>query len=398
MDYRFSDRVSKLKPSAIREIFKYASDPSVISLSAGNPAPDAFPVDAIRKCSEALLREQPVDALQYSVTEGLPALREDVETFLKQHCGIACPGDSILITSGAQQIMDLLGKSVINEGDTVVCEEPSFVGALNSFRSYNAVLKGVPMQEDGMDLSRLEEILKNDRKAKFIYTIPNFQNPTGITTSWEKRKGIYELAKKYGTLVLEDNPYGDLRFAGESIPAIKTLDTDGRVMYSGTFSKTISPGMRVGFAVGGNALIQKMVVCKQGSDVHTNIWSQHVIHRFLHGWDFEEHLKDLQKIYAQKYAVAQKALNEDAPLLQYRPIEGGLFIWCTLPDSIPMMDYVKSAVQHKVCVVPGTAFLTDGTKPCQSFRINYSSPTNENLVRGIAILGKLAADWPKSAD
>lgn len=394
MDYRFSDRVKKLKPSAIREIFKYASDPDVISLSAGNPAPDAFPVDAIRKCSEELLREQPIDALQYSVTEGLPALRDDVSTFLKQHCGIATPGDSILITSGAQQIMDLLGKSVINEGDTVICEEPSFVGALNSFRSYNAVLKGVPMQDDGMDLKKLEGILKSDSKVKFIYTIPNFQNPTGITTSWEKRQGIYALAKKYDTLILEDNPYGDLRFAGERIPSIKTLDTDGRVIYSGTFSKTISPGMRVGFAVGGNALIQKMVVCKQGSDVHTNIWSQHVIHRFLHGWNFEEHLKNLQKIYAKKYAVAEKALNETAQSLTYRPIQGGLFIWCTLPDSIPMMEYCKKAIQNKVCVVPGNAFLTDSSKPCQSFRINYSSPADADLARGISILGRQAKEWP----
>ena len=396
MDYRFSDRVSKLKPSAIREIFKYASDPAVISLSAGNPAPDAFPVEAIRKCSEDVLREQPIDALQYSVTEGLPALREDVTAFLKSHCSIATPGDSVLITSGAEQIMDLLSKSVINEGDTVVCEEPSFVGALNSFRSYNAVLKGVHMQEDGMDLAKLEEILKSDSRVKFIYTIPNFQNPMGITTSWEKRQGIYALAKKYNTLILEDNPYGDLRFAGEAIPAIKTLDTEGRVLYSGTFSKTISPGMRVGFAAGGSALIQKMVVCKQGSDVHTNIWSQLVIHRFLHGWDFEKHLKNLQKIYAKKYEVADHALKENAPLLQYHPIQGGLFIWCTLPDSIPMIDYCKKAVLNKVCVVPGNAFLTDENKPCQSFRINYSSPTNEDLARGIAILGKLAAEWPNA--
>lgn len=394
MDYHFSDRVKALKPSAIREIFKYAADPEVISLSAGNPAPEALPVEAIRRCSDDLLREQPIDALQYSVTEGLPALREDVTAFLQKHCGIHTPGDSVLITSGAQQIMDLFGKSVLNEGDTVVCEEPSFIGALNSFRSYHAVLKGVPMQEDGMDLTKLEDILKSDRKVQFIYTIPNFQNPTGLTTSWEKRRGIYDLAKKYDVLILEDNPYGDLRFAGENIPSIKTLDTEGRVLYSGTFSKTISPGMRVGFAAGGSTLLQKMVVCKQGSDVHTNIWSQHVIHRFLHGWDFEKHLCGLRKIYAKKYAVAEKALQETAPLLQYRPIQGGLFIWCTLPASIPMIDYCKQAVLHKVCVVPGNAFLTDENTPCQSFRINYSSPTDEDLARGISILGKLAADWP----
>ena len=397
MEYRFSNRVQGLHPSAIREIFKYASDPEVISLSAGNPAPEAYPVEEIRQCSEAVLREQPIDALQYSVTEGLPALREDVTAMLKSRYGIATPGDSVLITSGAEQIMDLLGKSLLNEGDTVICEQPSFVGALNSFRAYGAVLKGVPMQPDGMDLDALEAILKTDSRVKFIYTIPNFQNPTGITTTWEKRQGLYALAKQYDVLILEDNPYGDLRFAGKSVPAIKTLDTDGHVLYAGTFSKTISPGMRVGFAAGGETLLQKMTVCKQGNDVHTNIWSQLVIHRFLHKYDFEAHLKNLQAVYAKKYAVARRALQEGAPLLSYLPIEGGLFLWCTLPDAIPMRDFCMAAIRDKkVCVVPGNAFLPDESLPCQSFRINYSSPTDADLDRGIRILGQLAQDWPRA--
>lgn len=397
MEYRFSNRVQGLRPSAIREIFKYAADPAVISLSAGNPAPDAFPVEAIRACSEAVLREQPIDALQYSVTEGLPALRADVKALLERRCGIHTPGDSVLITSGAEQIMDLLGKSLLNEGDTVVCEQPSFVGALNAFRSYGAALKGVPMQNDGMDLCALESILKADPRVKFIYTIPNFQNPTGITTSWEKRRGIYALAKQYGVLVLEDNPYGDLRFAGEAVPAIKTLDGDGHVLYAGTFSKTISPGMRVGYAVGGDTLLQKMTVCKQGGDVHTNIWSQLVIHRFLHTYDFDAHLKALQGIYAKKYAVARRAMDEGAPDISYLPIAGGLFLWCTLPDAIPMRDFCMAAIREKkVCVVPGNSFLPDEDMPCQSFRINYSSPTDAALDRGIRMLGQLAREWPRA--
>lgn len=397
MEYRFSNRVQGLRPSAIREIFKYAADPAVISLSAGNPAPDAFPVEAIRACSEAVLREQPIDALQYSVTEGLPALRADVKALLERRCGIHTPGDSVLITSGAEQIMDLLGKSLLNEGDTVVCEQPSFVGALNAFRSYGAALKGVPMENDGMDLCALESILKADPRVKFIYTIPNFQNPTGITTSWEKRRGIYALAKQYGVLVLEDNPYGDLRFAGEAVPAIKTLDGDGHVLYAGTFSKTISPGMRVGYAVGGDTLLQKMTVCKQGGDVHTNIWSQLVIHRFLHTYDFDAHLKTLQGIYAKKYAVARRAMDEGAPDISYLPIAGGLFLWCTLPDAIPMRDFCMAAIREKkVCVVPGNSFLPDEDMPCQSFRINYSSPTDAALDRGIRMLGQLAREWPRA--
>ena len=397
MEYRFADRVKALRPSAIREIFKYAADPEVISLSAGNPAPEAFPVKELEALSAEVFQTQPLDALLYSVTEGLPALRDDVRRLLKQHCGIDTPGDDVLITSGAEQVMSLLGKSLLEVGDTVVCEEPSFVGALNSFRAYGAVLKGVPMEKDGLDVNALETILKTDPRVKFLYTIPNFQNPTGITTSWEKRRQIYALAKKYDVLILEDNPYGDLRFAGADVPAIKTLDDDGHVLYAGTFSKTITPGMRVGYAAGGAALLQKMTVCKQGEDVHTNIWSQLVIHKFLEAYDYETHLKNLQAIYRKKYAVACKALQDFAPALSYLPTEGGLFLWCTLPDKIPMTDFCTAAVRDKkVCVVPGNAFLTDDTAPSRSFRINYSTPTDADLARGIELLGELLRDWPNA--
>ncbi|CAB1240493.1 Transcriptional regulator, GntR family / Aspartate aminotransferase [Ruminococcaceae bacterium BL-4] len=393
MDYQFADRVMGLKPSAIREILKYASDPNVISLSAGNPAPEAFPVVPLRECSTAIMKDHPIDALQYSVTEGLPALREDLREILRKG-NIYHENDELIITSGAQQIMDLASKSLLNEGDVVLCEEPSFLGALNTFRSYNARLRGIPLQDDGLDLIELEKALREESRAKFLYIIPNFQNPTGITTSWEKRKEIYRLAQKYNILIIEDNPYGELRFAGEPISAIKTLDTDNRVLYCGTFSKIVSPGMRVGYAVCGNELIQKMVVCKQGQDVHTNIWSQMVIHRFLTHYDLSEHLTSLRTIYRNKYSIAEGALAPYQELMPYRAIEGGLFIWCTLPDSIPMLDFCAAAVKEcNVCAVPGNAFYTDDTMPCQSFRINYSSPTDEELAEGIHRLGELAKGW-----
>ena len=393
MEYRFSNRVQGLHPSAIREIFKYASDPEVISLSAGNPAPEAYPVEEIRQCSEAVLREQPIDALQYSVTEGLPALREDVTAMLQSRYGIATPGDSVLITSGAEQIMDLLGKSLLNEGDTVICEQPSFVGALNSFRAYGAVLKGVPMQPDGMDLDALEAILKTDSRVKFIYTIPNFQNPTGITTTWEKRQGLYALAKQYDVLILEDNPYGDIRFSGEPVPCIKSLDEDGLVLYAGTFSKVISPGIRVGYAIGPKPVLQKMIVCKQGQDVHTNIWSQIVCDEFMARYDYNAHLERLRKLYREKAAYTMDLMDRYlAPEITYNRIEGGLFLWCRLPDGVDMPAFCKESVLRKVCVVPGNSFLTDENDPCQSFRINYSTPTNDQLARGIEILGNLAKE------
>ena len=393
MEYQFSDRVLSLKPSAIREIFKYASDPSVISLSAGNPAPEAFPVKEISEISARILSERPIDALQYSITEGYTPLREHLTAYMKSTHGVGRDFDNILITSGAQQVMDLAAKSLCNEGDVVICEAPSFIGSLNTFRSYNARLRGIPMESDGMDMAELERALKEETRVKFIYTIPNFQNPSGITMSWEKRRQLYSLAKKYGVLILEDNPYGDLRFYGEHIEAIKSLDEEGIVIYAGTFSKVISPGMRVGYAIAPRKLLQKMIVCKQGEDVHTNIWSQIVCHELMTRYDFDAHLKRLREVYLKKSAIATGALDKYlAPKVTYNPIEGGLFLWCTLPDGADMLDFCKQAVLRKVCVVPGNAFLTDENEPCRSFRINFSTPTDIQLLKGIQILGQLAKE------
>lgn len=396
MDYSFSDRVQKLKPSAIREIFKYASDPSVISLSAGNPAPEAFPAKEIAEISARLFAERPIDALQYSVTEGYQPLRDQLTAYMKRKHHIGRDFDNILITSGAQQIMDLATKSLLNEGDVVLCEAPSFIGSLNTFRSYSARLRGIEMEADGMNMAELEKALAEEKNVRFIYTIPNFQNPAGITMSWEKRKQLYALAKKYQVLIIEDNPYGDLRFQGEHIEAVKSLDEDGLVIYAGSFSKVISPGMRVGYAIAPKEILQKMIVCKQGEDVHTNIWSQMICSEFMAKYDFEAHLKQLREIYKRKTKIATDALDQYlAPKITYHPIEGGLFLWCTLPDGVDMTDFCKQAVLRKVCVVPGNAFLTDETQPCQSFRINFSTPTDEQLVRGIQILGELANDMIK---
>lgn len=393
MDYSFSDRVLTLKPSAIREIFKYAADPSVISLSAGNPAPEAFPAKEIAEISANLFAERPIDALQYNITEGYAPLRDQLGRYMKEKHNVGREFDQVLITSGAQQVMDLATKSLCNEGDVVICEAPSFIGSLNTFRSYNARLRGIPMEHDGMNMAELEKALKEETRAKFIYTIPNFQNPAGITMSMEKRKQLYALAKKYSVLIIEDNPYGDLRFQGEHIEAIKSMDEDGLVIYAGSFSKVISPGMRVGYAIAPQPLLQKMIVCKQGEDVHTNIWAQLVCSDFMAHYDFDAHLGHLRAVYRKKSSVAIDAIEKYFPSsVTYNPIEGGLFIWCTLPDGVDMQDFCKQAVLRKVCVVPGNAFLTNESDPCQSFRINFSTPTDEQLVVGIQILGDLAKE------
>ncbi|MCI5617434.1 MAG: PLP-dependent aminotransferase family protein [Ruminococcus sp.] len=397
MEYSFSDRVQALKPSAIREIFKYAADPEVVSLSAGNPSPEAFPIEEIKEISARLLEENPIGVLQYSVTEGYPQLRETLKEYMKSHHNVGKDFDDILITTGAQQIMDLATKSLVNEGDVVITEAPSFIGSLNTFRSYNAKLVGVNIDDDGMNIEELEKALKTHKNARFIYTIPNFQNPSGITMSLEKRKKMYELAKKYNVLILEDNPYGDLRYSGEYIPCIKSFDDEGIVLYAGSMSKVISPGIRVAYVIAPKPIFQKMVVCKQGNDVHTNIWSQMVCNELMTKYDFDAHLEKLRKLYSKKAQFMMDLMDKYlVPMgITYAKITGGLFTMCTLPDYVDMQEFCKDAIKNKVCVVPGNAFLTDESEECHTFRVNFSTPTDEQLEKGIKLLAKTAEKYIK---
>ena len=397
MEYSFSDRVQALKPSAIREIFKYAADPEVVSLSAGNPSPEAFPIEEIKEISSRLLEENPIGVLQYSVTEGYPQLRETLKEYMKSHHNIGRDFDDILITTGAQQIMDLATKSLVNEGDVVITEAPSFIGSLNTFRSYNAKLVGVKIDDDGMNMEELEKALQTHKNARFIYTIPNFQNPSGITMSLEKRKKMYELAKKYNVLILEDNPYGDLRYSGEYIPCIKSFDDEGIVLYAGSMSKVISPGIRVAYVIAPKPIFQKMVVCKQGNDVHTNIWSQMVCNELMTKYDFDAHLEKLRNLYRKKAQFMMDLMDKYlVPMgITYAKITGGLFTMCTLPDYVHMQEFCKDAIKNKVCVVPGNAFLTDESEECHTFRVNFSTPTDEQLEKGIKLLAKTAEKYIK---
>ena len=397
MEYKFSDRVQNLKPSAIREIFKYASDKSVVSLSAGNPSPEAFPVEEIKEISKRIFEEDPISALQYSVTEGYTPLRETLREYMKKNHNVGTDNDDILITTGAQQIMDLATKSLVNEGDVIITEAPSFIGSLNTFRSYNAKLVGVEIESDGMSIDGLEKALKENPSTRFIYTIPNFQNPSGITMSLEKRKAMYDLAKKYQVLILEDNPYGDLRYSGEAVPSIKSFDTEGIVIYAGSMSKVVSPGIRVAYTIAPKPIFQKMVVCKQGNDVHTNVWSQMICNELMTKYDFQGHLENLRQIYSKKSQYMMDLMDEYlVPLgITYSPITGGLFTMCTLPSYVDMPTFCKDAVLNKVCVVPGNAFLTDETQECHTFRVNFSTPTDEQLKRGIELLAETAKKYIK---
>ena len=384
MEYRISEKMQALKPSAIREIFKALTDPTSISLAAGNPSPESFPVEDLARISSEIFSDSSTAALQYSVTEGYPPLREDVKARLASRFGIGRDFDMTIITSGGQQGIELLCKTMCDEGDTVIVEEPSFIGALNAFRSNGAKLVGIPMEDDGIDIGKLEDAMKNNPRAKILYLIPTFQNPSGTCMSLEKRKKVYDLAKKYNIIILEDNPYGELRFAGEEIPTIKSFDEDGYVVYSGSYSKVLSAGMRIGFICGPEAIVQKMVVAKQVEDVHTNIFFQMLCHRYIAECDMDKHVADIRKLYKHKCDLMLSELDKKMPkCVRYTRPEGGLFLWCTLPDNISQPDFVKAAMEKKVAVVPGQTFNSDPNSPSQSFRLNYSTPSDEQIVEGI---------------
>jgi len=394
MNYHISDRMASLQPSAIREILKATSDPSIIPFAAGNPAAEAFPAKEIAAISAEIFEKEPITALQYSITEGYPLLRESIKDFACRHENLFHGDDALITCSGAQQGIELTTKCLCNEGDTVICEDPSFIGSLNTFRSYNTNLIGIPMEEDGMNLELLEKALKENPNTRFIYIIPNFQNPSGYTTSLEKRKAIYALAKQYDVMILEDNPYGELRYSGECIPSIKSMDEDNIVVYCGSFSKIISPGMRIAYVIAPQPLLAKIIVAKQASDVHTNIWAQMVCDRFLRRTDMDAHIAKLNDIYRRKIDLMLSCMDQHfSKSVRYIRPEGGLFLWCDLPEHVDMMGFCNQAVQNKVAVVPGIAFAVQPGSHTHSIRLNFSTPSDEGIVRGIEILGKMTQEF-----
>ena len=388
MDYTISNRMSTLRGSAIREIFKYAADPAVISLAGGNPNPELFPSEALSDIAAEILREQPVTALQYGITEGYTPLREAIRERLARVENIGTENDDLIVTSGGQQGIELATKCLVNEGDTVIVELPSFIGATNAFRSYGAHLVGVPVKEDGMDLDALEQALAENSNVRFIYTIPTFQNPMGVTMSIEKRKKLYEIAKKNGVLILEDNPYGELTFNGVKTPTIKSMDTEGIVLYSGSFSKTLAPGLRLGFMCAPRAVIAKMVIAKQVSDVHTPMLPQLLATEYMKRYDLDALILKMRENYAHKCKTMLDAMEQYFPAdVTYTRPGGGLFIWCDLGHGLDTFALSKKAIEQKVVYVPGNTFMVDMDTPTSTLRLNYSTMSDEKIVEGIRRLG-----------
>ena len=393
MEYKFSRKLAELKPSAIREIFKSLSDPTIISFAAGNPSPESFPVEDLARLSAEIFESDASFALQYGITEGYTPLREAITARQKSRFGdsMVRDTDTTLVVTGGQQGLELTCKAFCNEGDAIICENPSFIGALNAFRSNGVQTIGVEMEDDGICLEKLEKTLKNTKNAKLLYLIPTFQNPSGTCMSLEKRLAVLELAKKYEIAILEDNPYGELRFAGEDIPTMKSLDNDGLVIYCSSFSKILSAGMRIGFVIAPNEVASKMVVAKQVEDVHTNLFFQLLCHKYITTCDLDAHIAKINELYRHKCNLMLECIDKYIPKdkVTFTRPEGGLFIWGTVKDCDDASFVVKKAIEKKVAVVPGSAFNCDTEAPSPSFRLNYSTPSDEQIVEGIKRLGEV---------
>lgn len=385
----FSDKTRGLSGSAIRETFKALQNPALISFAGGSPSADLFPKCELSEIAARIFAEKGSAALSYGITEGYAPLRELVKNRLVSQ-GVITQKESVVITTGGQQAIDLATKALINEGDVIVTELPSFVGALNCFRSYNARLLGVGLEADGMDVDFLEnEILKKNR-VKMLYVIPTFQNPSGITMGLAKREKLLELASRYNFYILEDNPYGELRYSGADVPTIKSLDSEGRVIYAGSFSKTLAPGLRVGFFSAREDILEKMAVCKQVTDVHTPILNQMVVHDFVTTCDFEAHIEKGRALYGAKCALMLERIDADFPdyCVPTRP-EGGIFLWCALPGEFDSAKLAKAAMAAGVVFVPGGACMIDTAKTYPSFRLNFSNASDGDIKKGIGILAEV---------
>jgi 2-aminoadipate transaminase len=403
-NHRYAQRMQGVGSSMIRELLKLTEQPDLISFAGGLPAPEIFPVEAFEAASTRVLRRHGSQALQYSTTEGFRPLRRFIVDKMARY-GIEAAEENILLTSGSQQALDLIGKVLINPGDTILTERPSYLGALQAWRAYQANFVGVPIDHDGLRTERLEETLCAG--PKFMYILPNFQNPAGVTLSKERREVLIRLSDRYGIPIIEDDPYGELRFEGEHLTPLVVLDagrlngdddSDGRgylrgnVIYMSTFSKTLAPGLRLGWIVAPTTVIQRCVMAKQGMDLHTSTFVQMVTYEVISQGDFlKEHVRLIRRVYRERRDVMLAAMEQHFPpgVSWTRP-QGGLFLWAELPETVDAVALLKQAIENKVAFVPGTAFFPDGSGQ-NTMRLNFSNAQPEQIEQGIRRLGRVIA-------
>lgn len=385
--FKYSKRVPADGTDAVGAILQAAADPKIISFAGGLPAPELFPVKEMKAAVDKVFEEHGQEAMQYGAAKGVTALREVIQQHVKKKENVDSELDNVLVTTGSEQALDLVGKAFVDPGDTVLVEQPTYLCALDVFRSYGANFASVEMDEDGMKMDALEEALKANPNTKLIYTVPNFQNPTGRTMTEERRKQLAELAEKYDVYVLEDNPYGEIRFAGQHVPAVKSFDKSGHVLYMSTFSKTLAPGFRLGWLVADKNVVNKLTVLKQSADLHTDNLAQFAVAQFFADNDVDAHVKEISALYGKRKNLMLEGIKKYFPEgVKYTDPEGGMFLWVEVPGVDDTVELFKECLEHDVAFVPGDPFFADGVQP-GAFRLNYSNMKEDQIEVGLKRLG-----------
>ncbi|MGA1820483.1 MAG: PLP-dependent aminotransferase family protein [Thermoplasmatota archaeon] len=397
----FSNRANKMKASVIRELLKLTQKPDIISFAGGLPNPLAFPIEKIEDIVCDLLKNEPSKALQYGSTEGVPELREQIALRLKKIWNIDGDAENVLVTTGSQQGLDLLGRLFIGSASTIIMEAPTYLGALNAFNVYGPQVISIPLDDNGIQVDKLHEYLKNAVKhnifVKFLYTVPTFHNPAGVSMSHSRRKKIIDLAHEFDLVVVEDDPYGELRYTGEALPPLKSMDDGDRVIYLGTFSKTLVPGFRIAWTFGPKSVIDKMVIAKQAVDLCTPPFTQYVAKEYLKRGYIDQHLSTIISLYGKKQRIMAKAMDDFMPKEYIRwPVpEGGMFLWATLNENINTTDMFSDAIEQNVAYVIGSAFFADGSGT-NCMRLNFTHPADDKIVVGVERLAKVVDDWGRT--
>lgn len=385
--FKYSKRVPADGTDAVGAILQAAADPKIISFAGGLPAPELFPVKEMKATVDKVFEEHGQEAMQYGAAKGVTALREVIQQHVKEKEDVDSELDNVLVTTGSEQALDLVGKAFVDPGDTVLVEQPTYLCALDVFRSYGANFASVEMDEDGMKMDALEEALKANPNTKLIYTVPNFQNPTGRTMTEERRKQLAKLAEKYDVYVLEDNPYGEIRFAGQHVPAVKSFDKSGHVLYMSTFSKTLAPGFRLGWLVADEDVVNKLTVLKQSADLHTDNLAQFAVAQFFADNDVDAHVKEISDLYGKRKDLMLEGIKKYFPEgVKYTNPEGGMFLWVEVPGVDDTVELFKECLEHDVAFVPGDPFFAGEAQP-GAFRLNYSNMKEDQIEVGLKRLG-----------
>ena len=400
LDRLFTKRAKSLKASEIRELLKFSQIPGVISLGGGLPSPQAFPVDVIHECIEKVFSDNIENALQYGTTEGLSSLRAALAQRMREKKNIDCAQHEIMVTSGAQQALSLCCYTFLEPGDTYIASSPTYLGAIQAFHAFEANCEAIPGTDEGMDIDslrrNLERLHRTEILPKFIYTVPTFQNPSGVTMSVEHRKELLDLASEYDFLIIEDDPYSELIYEGEPIPPIKSFDTKGRVIYISTFSKILAPGFRLGWVIASEEIINRFTLRKQSADLCTNIFSQYVAYEYISGGYLDNQVLKIRKLYKRKrdvmLAALEKYFPEDAKWTVHK---GGMFMRVKLPKKINTRLMFQKAVAKKIAYVVGDAFYADG-RHYNSMRLNFSYAEDKVIEEGIIRLAEVIKEEMES--